>query len=88
MGIIGHIEVCTDCYFYHHYGNEGVDIDADGTIAETGLKALGRVEGMELTDDTDSETGDGITTFSRDTCDGCGSHLGGSRHRLAEWSPR
>lgn len=31
------------------------------------------------------ETGweDGITDFTWSSCDGCGSHLGGSRHRLA-----
>lgn len=28
---------------------------------------------------------DGIDTFSSSRCEGCGSHLGGSRYRLAVW---
>jgi hypothetical protein len=44
------------------------------------------VQGHELTDNTDSETGEGIEEFSWRQCNGCGSTLGGSRYRLAVWS--
>jgi len=37
----------------------------------------------EVFDWTDSESGEGIDEFSWRFCDGCGSRLGGSRHRLA-----
>lgn len=42
-------------------------------------------DGLDLADNTDSETGEGIHDFSHSACDGCHSHLGGSRYRLHLW---
>lgn len=37
------------------------------------------------TDNTNSETGEGITDFSWTRCGCCGSTLGGARYRMAVW---
>lgn len=37
------------------------------------------------TDNTDSDSGEGIEDFSRSRCGCCGSTLGGSRYRMAVW---
>ncbi len=83
----GNVYVCQDCYFAHHYGaheHEGMWYSGDSdTPAE--CEPLARLAEYELADNTDSETGDGIDEFSWSRCDGCGSHLGGSRYRLALW---
>lgn len=83
----GDAMVCTDCYFAHHFGaheHEGQWYagDSDTPCAMEPLNRLG----FHLADNTDSETGEGIDEFSWQTCDGCGSTLGGSRYRLAVWS--
>lgn len=83
-----HAWVCVDCYFVHHYGYEADNIDENGLIRETGLKAMGRLDDVHpfrVTDNTDSETGEGIEEFSWRNCAGCGSTLGGARYRLAIW---
>ena len=65
------------------------------------LKPLGKVWDDELTDNTcadhdgtddkvcthcrEATYEDGMEEFTWRSCDGCGSHLGGSRHRLAVW---
>lgn len=81
----GDLEVCEDCYFAHHYGRH--QHDGKWYAGESDIPAdcepLGRCEGLDLADNTDGETGEGITTFSHNSCDGCGSHLGGRRFRLA-----
>jgi hypothetical protein len=46
-------------------------------------KPLALVDPDRLLDNTNSETGDGIDTFSWDSCEGCGSDLGGYRYRLS-----
>lgn len=81
------IMVCVDCYFAHHYGarqHDGAWFAGDSDTP-CDCEPLARLVGLELADDTDSETGEGIETFSRSWCDGCGSTLGGERFRLAGW---
>jgi hypothetical protein len=83
----GDIMVCTDCYFAHHYGaheHEGQWF-AGESDSPCDDEPLSELDGYELADNTDSETGEGIDTFSWSSCDGCGSTLGGSRYRLAVW---
>jgi len=77
--------VCTDCYFAHHYGAHEHDGEwfAGESDSPADREPLNKLAGYDLADDTDSETGDGIEDFSWSSCDGCGSLLGGSRHRLA-----
>ena len=87
--------VCVDCYFAHHYGaheHEGqwfagesdtpCDREPLAELPEYGHESHGQ-QVVSITDWTDSETGEGIDEFSWRSCDGCGSRLGGSRHRLA-----
>lgn len=72
--------VCQDCYFDHH----GLLEDDSRTVSEVAkFRALATMG--DLSDWTDSNTGRGIDTFSHQDCDGCGSGLGGERHRLALW---
>lgn len=68
--------VCQDCYFAHHYG--ATEVDGEWFAGESDIPA-----DVDLFDNTDSETGDGIRGFSSRRCDGCSSHLGGARYRLA-----
>lgn len=88
MEHITDVMVCTDCYFAHHYGVAEVDgklfVGDDPTPVER--MPLDLLVDYELADNTDSETGEGIDEFSWSRCEGCGSPLGGSRHRLALFS--
>lgn len=81
--------VCTDCYMAHHYGTTSQPTADGGTVWYAGesdtpcdREPLTRLVGLDAWDDTDSVTGDGMDDFSRSSCDGCGSPLGGSRFRL------
>ena len=81
----GDLWVCQDCYVTHHYGaryeqGRWYAGDADWPCDR---EPLSECDGLELADNTNSETGDGIDEFSRNPCDGCGSSLGGYRYRLA-----
>jgi hypothetical protein len=79
------VMVCTDCYFTHHYGateHDGQWFAGDSDTPSDG-EPLALLDRSELADNTDSETGDGMETFSWSRCQGCGSTLGGSRYRLA-----
>ena len=77
--------VCTDCYFAHHYGATEVDGQWFAGESDTPCdrEPLVLLNGFDLADNTDSETGEGIDDFSWRSCEGCGSTLGGSRFRLA-----
>jgi hypothetical protein len=80
--------VCTDCCFAHHFGaheHDGQWFAGESDIAAD-RQPLVLLEGYELADNTDSETGEGIDDFSWRSCDGCGSSLGGSRSRLSTWN--
>jgi hypothetical protein len=83
------VYVCTDCYFAHHYGAHSHDGRwfAGESDTPADREPLGRLAGLELADDTDSETGEGIDDFSWRSCEGCGSSLGGARYRLAIFEP-
>lgn len=84
--------VCVDCYFAHHYGATHVDGQWFAGESDTPCdrEPLALLEGYDLADNTYPE-GDnpedpdetGEQSFSWASCDGCGSKLGGSRHRLA-----
>lgn len=54
-----------------------------GQTCETDDETSEYVKPCEQCGSSDDETG--ITEFSMSSCDGCGSHLGGSRYRLAVW---
>lgn len=86
----GNAEVCVDCYFAHHYG--AIERNGQWFAGESDVAAdrepLALLAGYELADNTDSETEEGITTFSWSSCEGCGSMLGGSRYRLALFTSR
>lgn len=80
--------VCIDCYIAHHYGaveSDGAWFagDSDTPCDREPLTLID--QDAEVTDWTDSETGEGEDDFSWSTCEGCGSTLGGSRYRLAVW---
>ncbi len=85
----GEAWVCTDCYFAHHYGVTEHDGQwfAGESDTPSDREPLCKLEGYDLADNTDvnqefgEETGE--QDFSWRSCDGCGSTLGGSRHRLA-----
>jgi len=74
--LIDELWVCSDCAQIIANGPGGMDLseEEENRIVE----ALGDRYWVL---DYDSETGAGIDDFSRRQCDGCGSHLGGSRHR-------
>lgn len=93
---LGEAWVCRDCYFAHHYGRHIHDGEwyAGESDQPCDRKPLGELDGCELTDWTYDASypddagsvyryGDGNEEFSMHSCDGCGSTLGGSRHRLA-----
>jgi hypothetical protein len=81
----GDVMVCTDCYFAYHYGMTEVDEQwfAGESDSPADRKPLGLLDGYDVSDNTNSETGDGIDEFSSSWCQGCGSTLGGARYRLA-----
>ena len=77
--------VCVDCYFAHHYGaheHEGEWFAGESDVP-CDREPLALLAGFDLADGTDSNTGEGMETFSWRSCDGCGSTLGGARYALA-----
>lgn len=87
--------VCTDCYYAYHGldedETEAPDSEPLGLIDPAADVSDNTCSSHDGGDETAciqcSQTGyeDGITEFSWSRCDGCGSHLGGSRYRLAVW---
>jgi len=79
--------VCLSCYWAHHYGAHEHDGKwyAGEDDEPCDREPLALLDGLNLADNTDSETGSGIDEFSWRTCEGCGSTLGGSRYLLAVW---
>lgn len=85
---------CRDCYTEYHYAMETERTDGRSLFDNY-------PNGWQLSDNTCSnhngtdeepcehcsQSGyeNGIREFSWDRCDGCGSGLGGDRHRLAYW---
>jgi len=71
--------LCSDCTVVACNGSHGADIEPEQLQrTETGLANLGNV-----VPDFDSETEDGLLTFSSIPCSVCGSHLAGYRARFA-----
>lgn len=83
----GNVMVCHDCYFAHHYGAHEFEGQWFAGESDTPCdrEPLARLEGLELANNVDAETGEGIDTFSWSACEGCGSTLGGPRYRLSLW---
>lgn len=89
----GNVWVCEDCYMAHH-GVADYEMD-DERRAELGARLVGcdtadnTCSNHDGTDELPCEWcgqhgfENGINEFSWERCDGCGSNLGGSRHRLA-----
>lgn len=85
--------VCECCYLAHHYP----DVECDSCNHSKPL--LGALDPdadysdwtYDWSDPMSAEWiekwGDGKREFSWSRCDGCHSHVGGSRYRLAEWEP-
>ncbi len=81
-------EVCTDCYMAHHFGwheHEGqwFSGESDEPCDREPLNLLSR---HTLADNVNSETEEGLISFSWRACEGCGSNLGGSRFSLRVFS--
>jgi len=89
------VMVCTDCYQVHHFGEpsphecSAIDGETDPSECDGCKRTLECVAAYDalggdqyVTDNTNSETGDGIETFSWSACHCCTSGLGGSRYRL------
>jgi hypothetical protein len=74
--------LCDDCLFAAVNGDANEDSGRDAVIM-FGLEALG----PHLVPDFDSETGEGVDSFSRTACACCFSHWAGQRHRFAVLGP-
>lgn len=72
--------LCDDCLIVAVNGDTA-GIESDERVAEVnaGLDRLG----SHLVTDFDSETEDGMLSFTWRVCDSCRYGLGGSRHRFA-----
>jgi len=86
------IDVCTDCYLDHHGVNESEepsDCKTWSLVPEAADVSDNTCPDHDGDDETACTTcgqtgyGTGITEFTWASCDACGSHLGGSRYRMA-----
>lgn len=75
--ILGYIEVCDDCLVMH--ANDEVVERPEGEPQPWSAMPTADVAMACETDDEGDET----CGFSHRDCDGCGSTLGGTRHRMA-----
>lgn len=72
--------LCVDCLVVAVNGDtSGIESDERVAAVNAGLDRLG----AHLVPDFDSESGDGILSFSWRDCDSCRCGLGGERHRFA-----
>jgi len=79
------IWVCPDCLQAAVNGDLS-GLDNDPETADARAKAINEglaAFGPHLVPDFDTESGEGISEFSRRSCDGCGDHHHGGRHRFA-----
>lgn len=74
LGFLDDYELTDHTCSNHRYGQD------DETVEDS----YEYVTPCECCGSTDDE--DGKRDFSWSRCDGCGSHLGGARHRLALWT--
>ncbi len=79
---------CVDCTIVECNGDwSGIeDIGARHAEIQDGLDRL-TANGSHVSPNWDSETEEGIRSFSRCGCDCCGSPLAGEMHRFALFSP-
>lgn len=79
--------LCDDCTLYAVNGDlSGIDYGYSGKAAEKRVKEVTKgvdALGPHLVPDFDADDGEGVEEFSRRSCDGCGTHLAGGRHRFA-----
>ena len=77
--------LCNDCLFaaaYEDYSTLSLCYTTDEVEKRIADIHRGLVRLMPISADFDPEAGWGIRTFSPLSCDGCGSHLHGQRHRF------
>ena len=77
--------LCDDCLFaaaYEDYSKLSLYYTTDEIEKRIAAMQCGLVRLMPISADFDPETGWGIRAFSQLSCDGCGSHLHGQRHRF------
>jgi hypothetical protein len=77
---LGNIWVCIDCMLTEEQDGKPDDFDGDREPWE-----LWDNPNCTLTPNWDSDTEEGMATFSWSPCEGCGSILGGSRWRYMVW---
>lgn len=83
--------VCADCAYADANGMSDViaSMVNSGIDPDTVPVPLNRFDDDDTVEhyaaNYDPETGDGITTFSKSPCDGCGTHYAGYRYRYALW---
>lgn len=76
--------LCEDCTIAECNGDySGMD-DKRQAEVEAAFESLSK-DNIICTANFDSENDSGIEEFSWRSCDCCGTHLGGSRHRFAMW---
>ena len=74
------VRVCQSCYENHeHHGEFYTDHPTDDT---TTCRPLEFLLEYQLSDNTDPESDQGFTVFSKSPCEGCMSQLAGSRWTL------
>lgn len=83
--------ICADCNYALEYGVEeaqesmrNADIDPESVPVPMNLLHDDPTVRL-VTPNYDSETEEGVATFSWSRCDGCGTHDGGYRYRVALW---
>lgn len=75
---------CQDCTIAECNGDyTGMDDQTEAAVT-AGFAVLGEAY-SHLSENGDSETGEGIREFSRGSCDCCGTGFSGHRHRFAGW---
>jgi len=68
--------ICVDCYFWHHGVYEMGECPAEN---ELGAAFMSLIESAEMWTYVGNMDQDQEPHFSWNTCDGCGSRLGGDR---------
>ena len=90
----GDILVCQDCYLAHHFGEASEDPDyvvTDNTCTnhyygqDVGNWQDAANSGTVCDQCGQASADDGLYEVKWQSCDGCGSHLGGARYRMHVW---
>lgn len=75
--------LCDDCTIAEVNGDYSGMSDEREAEVKRGFDTVYARYGGHLSSNWDSETGEGVTEFSRRQCDVCGTRLAGGRHRFA-----